>query len=253
MEPAVQQTGGGVLASLTKKSARFAEDTPNDDRRNPDDLEGGMSLPGLDQAQNPAQGAWPPTVPMVEVPGSAAQQHERPQIGGGSSIGRSYACDVALLVCGMRPNVSLWGRESWDWGLASHRKEDWFAESPTKHPRELNTFWTTPTHRVPAIRHLWGEAQYELHPGSQELFLDLIFVGVAYRIGSVLKVAFYLCTPVEEFSLPSDPLPDEKHACVGLPIGLVHALAPFACMYLMWQIETSFRAKFYGCECCLTK
>ena len=40
------------------------------------------------------------------------------------------------------------------------------------------TLFNTATHHVPVIRHLWGDPQYEVHPGGQELFLDLIFVGV---------------------------------------------------------------------------
>jgi hypothetical protein len=162
------------------------------------------------------------------------------------------ACIVAL---GMRPSAAFWGRENYDWGVRSKvgkAQEEWYAESPSKNPlHDVPTWWTTPVHRVPHVRHLWGEAQYELHPGAQELFLDLIFVGVAFRIGSILKAAFYLC-------LPSDTLQQgqglssysqQPHAeCVGLPLGLLHSLSTFICMYMLWLIETSFRAKFNGCK-----
>ena len=35
----------------------------------------------------------------------------------------------------------------------------------------------------------------EVHRGGQELFLDLIFVGVAFRVGQCMKSCFYDCTP----------------------------------------------------------
>ena len=116
------------------------------------------------------------------------------------------------------------------------------------------------------MRHLWGEPQYELHPGSQELFLDLIFVGVAYRIGSVLMASFYACTDraVDGMSTSSTAngtggaaarqagralaTLSSEYECIGLSLGLLHALAPFMCMYMVWQVETSFRAKFFGCK-----
>ena len=89
------------------------------------------------------------------------------------------------------------------------------------------------------VRHLWGEPQYELHPGAQELFLDLIFVGVAYRIGSVLMVGFYACIPPEGSAYYTtnasaaagasagralaaiDGYDDELYECIGLPLGLL--------------------------------
>jgi hypothetical protein len=154
-------------------------------------------------------------------------------------------------VLGLRPNAALWGRENYDWGIRSKvgkAQEEWYAESPSKNPHhDVPTWWTTPFHRVPHVRHLWGEAQYELHPGAQELFLDLIFVGVAFRIGSILKAAFYLCVPPEATRSGVNSYPQAE--CVGLSLGLLHSLSTFVCMYMLWLIETSFRAKFNGCKC----
>lgn len=153
-----------------------------------------------------------------------------------------------LAFLGLRPNATCWGRENYDWGIRNKvgkLQEEWYAASPMKQQHETPTWWSTPWHRVPHVRHLWGEAQYELHPGAQELFLDLIFVGVAFRIGSVLKAAFYLCTPADAPDA-SDGHDYAEHECLGLPLGLAHSLAPFTCMYMLWLIETSFRAKFNG-------
>jgi hypothetical protein len=184
---------------------------------------------------------------LVETPGKAKGQTSR-----GSTLCSSRFAkrlhDAVILALGLRPNRSIWGLESFDLGFLSSKHEDWFAESPMRKESEATTWWSTPLHKVPHVRHLWGEAQYDLHPGAQELFLDLIFVGVAYRIGSILKYAFYNCTPVHELS-PNATLADSMNECVGLPLGLLHALAPFMCMYMMWQVETNFRAKFEGCTC----
>lgn len=106
------------------------------------------------------------------------------------------------------------------------------------------------------MRHLWGDTQYELHPEAQELFLDLIFVGVAFRIGSVVKISFYACEPTIAGNSSIDASGGGGAAgghgsdgaalypCIGLGLGVWHALAPFVCMYLLWQIETSYRARF---------
>ena len=48
-------------------------------------------------------------------------------------------------------------------------------------------------YHAPQQRHQWGEAQYELHAGGKELFLDLIFVGVAFEVGVTLKNSFFIC------------------------------------------------------------
>ena len=44
-------------------------------------------------------------------------------------------------------------------------------------------------------RQQWGEATPELHPDVIALFLDLIYVGVAFSLGSMMKNAFYSCAP----------------------------------------------------------
>jgi hypothetical protein len=41
----------------------------------------------------------------------------------------------------------------------------------------------------------WGEPTPELHADFESLFLDLVFVGVAFSLGDMLKHAFYLCDP----------------------------------------------------------
>ena len=50
-----------------------------------------------------------------------------------------------------------------------------------------------PFYRVPMRRHPWGCEQYELHASWGDLFLDLAYVGAAYRLGDVVKESFYSC------------------------------------------------------------
>ena len=192
-----------------------------------------------------------------------------------------------------------------------------------EHAAALNIFATgfhhRPWYHVPQQRHLWGESQYELHAGGKELFLDLIFVGVAYEVGYALKNAFYACdktrgasasgsasgsgsstsgsvsstsgsgnspsgsgasssssgsasgsgssgrrleleediagawqraghsdedwkhaTPSERRSLAAASTQEE---CLGLWIGILHAVAPFMSMYLLWGVETIYRGQ----------
>ena len=52
------------------------------------------------------------------------------------------------------------------------------------HGHGSKNLFNTALHHVPVVRHLWGDPQYEMHPGAQELFLDLIFVGVAFEVSA---------------------------------------------------------------------
>ena len=143
-----------------------------------------------------------------------------------------------------------------------------------------------PSHTLPTVRHDWGNAQHELHPGWAELFLDLIFVGAAYHVGVVLKAAFYSCTPdgasgsgsgSGSGSMGSGGSGDASGSssssgsssgssgsgdyssgssgrrlgaaaaydpCIGLGLGVLHALAPFLCMYTLWCVETLHKSRF---------
>ena len=235
----------GVAAFRPSRHTANTTKTESDDDED-GDLEKGTFLAGIrppsvdvgEEQSMPSRKK--PTVASLQAQPSPPADYD-----GSSSKPKAWQ-RVVLAVIGMREDASCWGRENYDWGIHGTRQEPWYAESPSKHGHEVQTWWSMPLHRVPSIRHLWGEAQYELHPGAQELFLDLIFVGVAYRIGSVLKAAFYSCTPTDAFL--AAPHSQQLHECLGLPLGLVHSLAPFVCMYLMWQVETAFRAKFDGCK-----
>ena len=41
----------------------------------------------------------------------------------------------------------------------------------------------------------WDEPPPEIHAGFQSLFLDLVYVGIAFQLGDMLKYSFYSCTP----------------------------------------------------------
>jgi len=55
-------------------------------------------------------------------------------------------------------------------------KEEWYEPMHEHGEHGEPTWWNVPWHAVPLMRHAWGDPQYEVHPGGQELFLDLIFV-----------------------------------------------------------------------------
>ena len=55
--------------------------------------------------------------------------------------------------------------------------------------------WAWRWYHVPELRYQWGDRQHELHAGAKELFLDLIFVGIAYEVGVSLKASMYTCDP----------------------------------------------------------
>eukprot|EP00966_Prymnesium_polylepis_P020496 471669-Prymnesium_polylepis.1 len=81
-------------------------------------------------------------------------------------------------LAGWRPGRTCWGLDPWDLGLSWIRREEWYESVHQNHDHGPETWWDTPLYEVPKLRHLWGVSQGEVHPGAQELFLDLIFVGV---------------------------------------------------------------------------
>ena len=230
--------------------------------------------------------------------------------GGGGSVASGWK--VCQCLFGWRSGKSFWGLDPFDLGakVFPSKHEPWYKVIGDGHDHghghghghhAPQTWWNTPWYTVPKVRHLWGESQEEVHAGGQELFLDLIFVGVAYRVGVVVKEAFYYCDNglasasgsssgsssgyssysyasnssnasgyaaadsgsssgsgrmLEELYGLHDALSETPgrglaaasssptNECISLGLGLFHALAPFICMYLLWGIETSHKARF---------
>jgi hypothetical protein len=183
-------------------------------------------------------------------------------------------------LAGLSPGRQLWGTRPIDMGLwccfSWVKKEPWYAELPAGHGHghghggghghsermtttEHKKSWLEKysIHRVPSMRHLWGEKQDEVHAGGQELFLDLIFVGVAFRVGECMKKCIKSCTPADEANsytassytanssyTASSYTSSYSYICLPFSTALLHSLAPFVCMYTLWEIEKRYRAAF---------
>jgi len=123
------------------------------------------------------------------------------------------------------------------------------------HHHETGPDWTIFGTREPISR--WGEPQPSLHPDRQSLFLDLIFVGIAFQLGEMLKHSFYSCTPDSASGSASGsdsgstsghgrllgasaPL----HPCVGLADGLFHTIVLFSCVFSHWLQDSNWDAKY---------
>ena len=169
-----------------------------------------------------------------------------------------------------------------DWDLGCGERVAWFETPKTQADHAVHkwTVYGAIIGHPPVVRHLWGDAQYELHPGGQELFLDLIFVGVAYEVGTVLKASFYSCTDGDGSGSGSGSGSasgsgsgsasgsgsgstsgsgsgsasggrrlagsgsGSTPSCIGLARGVLHSVAPFLSMYMLWTVETSYRARY---------
>ena len=141
------------------------------------------------------------------------------------------------------------------------RRMEWFEAVTTAEDEVAHTWheeevdWLRlPWFKVPTIRFLWGDSQPELHAGGAELFLDLIFVGVAYRVGNVIKAAIVSCTVQSATSNATGNsmrqlallAADAPELCAGLGTGILRGLAPFLAMYQIWWSCTLMKAK-YSC------
>ena len=108
---------------------------------------------------------------------------------------------------------------------------------------------------VPNARHDWGVPQYKLQASWGDLFLDLIFVGVAFQIGTLIKASFFSCEDIDASSsgngsgsgsgagrrlAGSEALPQ----CVGIEYGMLYAFALFAPLFLAWYVDVMFRSRY---------
>ena len=186
-----------------------------------------------------------------------------------------HQCRWLFFLLGLDPRRECWGERAVDLGhlfLKKSDRKEWFQRpldetDHNHHSHGANDTWfNTPWYAVPIVRHHWGEPQTPLHAGATELFLDLIFVGVAYRIGVVMKGAFYACDPGDGSGSGSSSGSMGVSAsgsgsgaatygrllaaggsyapCVGIGVGLAYALAHFICVYLLWSIEREHKASF---------
>lgn len=119
--------------------------------------------------------------------------------------------------------------QSWYW--CAHPRREWFvlktpAEEGVVLSETRDDWFGKNWFMVPAVRYAWGEEQPKLHAGASELLLDLIFVGVAYRVGSVVKAA----------------LTDGRET--GIYLGLLHGLAAFLAAFQCWSYMTANKAKY---------
>jgi hypothetical protein len=93
-------------------------------------------------------------------------------------------------VFGVVSGRSCWGLEPWDLrpmlGLSKLNADIEQGGSQAHTTREGNDKF----YHCPKKRHVWGHSQYALHASWGELFMDLIFVGAAFRLGILVKTSF---------------------------------------------------------------
>ena len=144
----------------------------------------------------------------------------------------------------------FWGWAPMDWGLPSASvlrtvptalqkptKSDMDAavQAPKKQHKAHGHAHGTPRtfYRLPVRRHQWGDQQYELHASWADLFHDLIYVGAAYQLGSVVKASFY-CTEKDGSGSSGSSDGGGGTLCVGLAIGVFYSMALFQCLVRLW-------------------
>jgi len=164
------------------------------------------------------------------------------------------------LVLGLSPARYVWGTKPPDFGLPNIQRETWW-EVVHDEGHDSHTFsgmW----YQTPRVRHIWGEPQGEVYdPTGQSYFLDLIFVGVAFRVGQVMKTCMYSCADAALAAAGGSGSASASGVasgsgrllgaasgyddeCLGLGPSVLHSLAPFCCMYTLWEIEKRHRGQF---------
>lgn len=159
---------------------------------------------------------------------------------------------------GLNPARSIWGTMPPDLGLGNIQRETWWevVHSEGHDSHAFSGKW----YQTPGVRHIWGEPQGEVYdPTGQSYFLDLIFVGVAFRVGQVMKSCIYSCTDASFVGSSGSASGSSGYAsgsgrllaggsnydqCLPLGPSVLHSLAPFCCMYTLWEIEKRHRGQF---------
>jgi hypothetical protein len=92
--------------------------------------------------------------------------HNRPQEEEQEEEEGELHCCWTLL--GFSPYRTCWGSKLPDLGIG-RSPTPWYADTAHHdHHHEAPPWFNTPWYHVPRQRHLWGEPQYEVHPGAQE-------------------------------------------------------------------------------------
>lgn len=185
-------------------------------------------------------------------------------------------------ICGLVSGRSLWGLEPLDLRLrctaaeaVDREGED--VESADSRRRAHSTDGLKlakgiSLYSMPLRRHVWGEEQYSLHASWGELFLDLIFVGAAYRLGDLVKYSF--CEDKSSAAYPStgggsyyppSPAPPPAASdggarqlaakpsdavCVGPAIGILYCIGLFQCCLRLWLADLHYRSRFESTSRC---
>jgi len=170
-------------------------------------------------------------------------------------------------IFGVVSGRSIWGLEPYDFrpnnGVRAHNED---VESDMSRRQDHTTgLESKRAYHVPLRRHVWGERQYQLHASWGELFLDLIFVGAAYRLGNFVKGSF--CEQLSAASasssssshasdssavdaadggrvLAAQPAFAEPALCLGPMLGLLYASAFFYCCLRLWLNDLHYRSRF---------
>ena len=166
---------------------------------------------------------------------------------------------------GFRPSP-IWGIAPADIGVflqsfAGDRPRASTLSTGQHHPRKRGLF------HVPKPRHKWGVPQYALHASWGDLFLDLIFVGVAFKIGDTIKDSFFSCGDTGyggssgyggNGSTFTNSSTYGRHLaagdggdpadCVGLGYGVLYSAALFASLFFCWNADVQFRGRFEAAD-----
>ena len=181
-------------------------------------------------------------------------------------------------VLGQSVDNSLWGIAPLDLAAACHNSDLGEASAmPLGRDRSVTSSEDTHVggsrwarwYRVPNPRHNWGVPQYALHASWGDLFLDLIYVGVAFQLGTMIKYSFYSCddgTSASDVSASGSVAAasasgsvsasasgsagrrlasaSAQPECIGLGYGVLYMTAIFVTTFNLWWKDTVFRASF---------
>ena len=151
--------------------------------------------------------------------------------------------NVVLTLLGLRGNRTLWGREPLDIGFLVGVHGD----RPPPEPRDHHA--RSPLYATPMPWRLWGDGTEEegMSASWLDLFIDLVYVGAAFRLGGTVKYSFLECdggSGSSSGTSGSRRLAGGVAECAGVWWGVAYAAGLFFALTFVWKQSMLDNARF---------
>jgi low temperature requirement protein LtrA len=155
----------------------------------------------------------------------------------------SGCANICITLVGQRKNRTFWGREPPDFGWLCGVRGD----APS--PEPLDHHQPSPIYSMPRPWRVWADGSDEegLAASWLDLFVDLIYVGAAFRLGDTVYYSFLGCGGSAAGSgrrLADGGGGGSESECAGLWWGVAYAAGLFWALAWVWRQDMYDHARY---------